>query len=176
MDTMLEVLDCEAYTKAYTTNATDTSFASLIPTTTEPVNATSALASGVHKVRREGASPKWLRVVPYGTGDANDVFDMWITGWQKIGTLWVPTRLVMLTCTLGTATGVASAAVTNSELFCDTITATMGISNVSYELYSPTDNTVAHALVKTNGCEYIQFSFDMTTGSPTGANCLFARV
>lgn len=166
----LAVKDGASYAKVRSTNATDTSFTAPAATTTRPASA------GVVNLRRFGTIPEWLMVVPYGTGDADDVFDMWITGWRKISTLWVPTRLVKLTCTLGTAVGVSGAAITDSELFADTITASMGISNVSYQLFSPTDNTPAHALVAPNGCELLEFTFDTTTGDPTGCNALVARL
>jgi hypothetical protein len=60
--------------------------------------------------------------------------------------------------------------------FADTITASMGISNVSYQLFSPTDDTVAHALVSPDGCEKVELLFDATTGDPSGMNCLVAKV
>ena len=47
---------------------------------------------------------------------------------------------------------------------------------MSYQLYSTEDDTPAHVLLSPNGCPIVQFTFDMTTGNPTGANCLYARV
>lgn len=168
----VSVRDSIGLAKGLSTNSTDASFTAPAATTTMPANGIS--------MRRGGGVADRIMVIPYGVGDADDVFDMWVTGWRKItlsgSTLWVPTRLVKLTCTLGTATGVASSPVLATELFCDTITASMGVSNVSYELYSTTDNTPAHAVVNCNGCNLIEFTFDMTTGNPTGANCLYARI
>lgn len=158
----------QSLAKVRTTNATDTSFASKVPTTTEPTG------EGVVSVRAKGVVPEAVVVYPYGTGDADDVFDMKVLGWRKVGTLWIPVPLVTLTCTLGAGVGVSGAAVTDSEKFCDTVTAAGGISNVSYQLFSPTGDLVAHALVWTNGCDKLEFIFDATTGSPTGMNALWA--
>ena len=158
------------FAKARTTNATDTSFASKVPTTTKPSG------EGVINLKREARASQWVELVPYGTGDANDVFEMWVIGWREIDGLWVPKRLVKLTCTLGAMTGVAGASVLATELFCDTVTASMGISNVSYELYSPADDTACHVKVQTGGNELLELIFDATTGDPTGMNCLVAFV
>jgi len=169
----ITVKDSIGLEKVLATNSAATSFTDPAATTTRPVNAIS--------MRRAGSIADRLFLVPYGTGDANDVFEMWVTGWRKITStagvvLWVPTRLVKLTCTLGTAVGVAGTEVVATELFADTITATMGISNVSYFLFSTTDNTPAHAIVELNGCDLVEFTFDMTTNDPTGGNCLYARI
>ncbi len=170
MEKIVICQDSEDFVKVCTANAADTSFAAKIPTTTKPTG------TGVVNFARQSAVPQWLKVVPFGTGGDDSVFEMWVTGWRKIATLWVPTRLVKLTCTMGTAVGVAAAAVVATERFCDTITATGGVSNVSYQLFSTTDNTPAHALVSPNGCSLVEFTFDLTTGTPTGANALVARV
>lgn len=170
MENVVVTQDCERYVKAFTANDASTSFTAPAATETEPSG------TGVIDLRRQGAVPQWLRLAPYGTGGDDSVFEMWVTGWSKIGALWVPKRLVKLTCTLSTSVGVAGSDVIETERFVDTITATGGISNVSYQLFSTTDNTPAHALVSPNGCELVQFSIDLTTGTPTGANCLVARV
>jgi hypothetical protein len=161
--------DTDDFVKVLATNSADTSFTAPVATTTKPT-------AGVVNLARQSAVPQWLAVVPYGTGGDDSVFEMWITGWRKVATLWVPQRLVKLTCTLSTSVGVAGAALVATERLCDTITATGGISNVSYQLFSTTDNTPAHALVSPNGCSLIQFTFDLTTGTPTGANALYSRV
>lgn len=158
------------YQKACATNAADTSFPSRIPTATRP-----DANDGVHSLQNDAYTKHWIRVVPYGVGDDDAVFEMWITGWSQIDGLWIPTRLVKLTCTLSTAVGVAGEAVVATERFADTITATKGVSNVTYKLQSTEDNTPAHALVFVEGYEFLEFTFDMTTGDPTGANCLWVR-
>ncbi len=168
----ISVRDSVGLAKALATNSTATSFTAPAATLTRPANAIS--------VRRAGSVANRIMVVPYALGDDDDVFDMWVTGWRKITadgvTLWVPTRLVKLTCTVGTCVGVAASPVLATERFADTITASMGVSNVSYELFSTTDNTPAHAIVSLDGCDLVEFTFDLTTGDPTSANCLYARI
>lgn len=174
MPSAISVFKGANYRKARTTNATDTSFASRVATLTEPTG------TGVIDLRSQGASPRWVSLIPYALGDDDDVFEMWVIGWRKVVvdgvTLWIPTRLVKLTCTVSTAVGVADSPVLATERFADTITASMGVSNVSYQLFSPTDNTIAHALVSPDGCEKIELIFDSTTGDPTSMNCLVAKV
>lgn len=161
--------------KALAANATDTSFASRVPTTTEPTG------DGVVGLRShpDQVVPTWLLLVPYGTGDANDAFDVRVVGWRRVGTLWVPTTLLEFTATLGTAVGVAGADVADTEKFADTVSdpATgKGSVGVDCQPTSPADNTVAHYLVDTRGCPKVEFLFDATTGDPTGANLLYAQV
>ena len=166
----LAVREGMSLAKVKATNAAETSFTAPVATLTKPAN------DGVVNLRRFGTIPEWVFLMPYGTGDADDVFEMWVTGWRKVGDLWLPFRLVKITATLSTFAGIATGDLVTTDLVADTVTATKGISNVSYELYSPEDNTPAHVLLKPNGCELLEFTFDMTTGNPTGANCLYARV
>lgn len=156
--------------RARTENATDTSFASKVPTTTKPSG------EGVIQLRQNGYAADELLLLPLGTGDADDVFDMKLIGWKEAGNLWIPVPLLLVTCTLGTPVGVDGEEVDDSEKFCDTITAGFGVSNVSYQLFSPTNNTIAHVRAKTNGFDLVEIDFDTTTGDPTGANCLYAAI
>lgn len=163
------------YRKARATNATDSSFASRVATTTTPTN------DGVVTLAADAGrtAPTWLMIVPYGTGDADDAFDVRVVGWRMVGTLWVPTTLLEFTATLGTAVGVAGADVAATEKWADTVSdpATgKGSAGVDCQPTSPADNTVAHYLVDTRGCPKVEFLFDMTTGAPTDANCLVAEV
>lgn len=162
--------------KAKATNATDTSFPSRIPTNTEPVD------DGVVTFGWPGAmTSNSCLVIPYGTGDDNDVFAMRVIGWRVIGNnprtrLWVPYLLAELTCTMGTAVGVAGMEVVATERFCDTLAIVTGNSNVTTEIVSPTGNIIAHAMIDVKGSHKVEFTFDMTTGDPTGANCLVAKL
>jgi len=36
--------------------------------------------------------------------------------------------------------------------------------------------TTIDAIVELNGCDLVEFTFDMTTNDPTGGNCLYARI
>lgn len=156
--------------RARTTNATDTSFASKVPTVTRPSG------EGVVDIRKSGYGADELILIPFGTGDADDVFDMKVIGWKQVGDLWIPVPLLLATCTLGTAVGVDGEGVDDSEKFCDTVTASFGVSNVSYQLFSPTNNTVAHIRAKANGFDLVEFCFEFSTNDPTGANCLYAAI
>jgi len=161
------------FRKARSSNSDDASFPSRVATTTEPTSdGVVDLTNGsVHR-----PAPQWLYLVPYGVGDADDVFDMVVLGWRRVDTLWVPTRLLKVTCTLSAAVGVSGAAVADTERFCDTVaSAAVGVSNVTYTLHSPADDTIAHVRVSPEGCERVEVLFDMTTGSPTSANCLVAE-
>lgn len=169
MDKVVLCQDTDDFVKVLATDSVDTAFTLPAATTTKPT-------LGVVNFARQSTTPQWLCCVPFGTGADNGVFDMWVTGWRKVATLWIPTRLVKLTCTQSASVGVAGAAIIATQRFCDTITATMGVSNVSYQLFSTTDDSPAHALVSPNGCSLIQFTFDLTSGSPTAANCLVSRV
>lgn len=170
------------YKKVRTTNAADTSFPSKVPTTTEP--------SGGGVINRSVAGDgSGLHLVFYGTGDADDVFDTRVIGWRKVTGgptgLWVPTIIAGLTCTLGTATGVAGSEVVATELFADTITITSGgeptvtadtTRGGTFRIFSPTANLIAWVVIPLYGFEKVELTFDMTTNDPTGANALYAFV
>jgi hypothetical protein len=162
------------FAKVRATNATDTSFASRVATTTTPAD------DGVVSIADVGSTaPTWVCLVPYGSGGDGDTFDVRVVGWRKVSTLWVPTILLQFTATMSTAVGVASAAVTNSERFADTVgdpATGMGSVGVNCQPTSPANNTPAHYLVDTRGCAKFEVLFDATAAGTTGMNCLWARV
>lgn len=177
--------------KARATNATDTSFSARPPTITEP---SGDGVVGLAGPAPGGVAPGRVVFIPYGAGDDDDVFDLRLLGWRRVGSgagpadvLWVPTILAQFTCTMGTAVGVAGAPVVATERFCDTIvihatitaqlkstdTDGAGAASTGHVLVcSPANNLVAHAVVLTEGCEKVELLFDMTTGDPTNGNCL----
>lgn len=172
------------FTKALATNANTSSFASKIPTVTEPSG------DGIHDIRGPGLEvPQRILLLPYGLGSDNDVFDMRLIGWKRIyvdsktkPTLWVPMVLAGLSATISAAVGVANSPVLNTERFADTITVTSGYepdttadttNNGTFVIQSPTNDLVAWAIVNLYGVEKIEFTFDQTTNTPT-CNCLFA--
>jgi hypothetical protein len=166
----LAVRDNPRLAKVKATDAAETAFTAPTYSLTKPAN------DGVIDLRRFGTIPEWLFLVPFGRGDANDVFEMWVTGWRRLAAGYLPIRTSKFTCTLSAFVGVAGGTLVVADKVCDTITATEGISNVSYELYSPEDDTPAHVLLRPNGCDLVEFHFDATTGDPTGMNCLWARL
>jgi hypothetical protein len=175
---LLETLSVP-FQKAHSTNPTDTSFPSKIPTGTEPSG------TGVINLGNAGAvAQNGLLVVPYGVGDDNDVFAMRVIGWRSIGKdpntrLWIPVLLAELTCTLCTAVGVAGKEVVDTERFCDTLALVTGNDDISIDIVSPSTTSaqlIAHAVIDVKGFQKVEFTFDMTTGDPTNANCLVAQL
>ncbi len=173
MPNYLEIRQSQ-FRKGKATNATTTSFPSKVVTATRPTN------DGVHVI----GTSVGIVVVPYGTGDENDVFEMHILLWRSMGAgsslCWVPTRVTAapFVCTMGTFAGSGGVSVlAATDLICDTITnsdATLTSQSLNVSLNSPTDNTAAYIVATTFGAELIEFIFDTTTGNPTGANCVFA--
>lgn len=158
--------------KAKETNATDTSFPSRPTRITRPSN------DGVHAC---GTYPG-IVIVPYGTGDNNDVFEMHVLLWRSLGvfpaTVWLPNRATTaFVCTLSTFAGPAGGILTTTDLVCDTITTAdtaITTQSINASIVSPADNTPAYIVLNTFGAEMIEFIFDATTGDPTGMNCLWA--
>lgn len=153
--------------KALTANGT--AYPTIQPTATEPSG------SGVLSpfISTNKTARRWLKLIPFGTDAADETFVLLVTGWEYTGDLWVPVTLCEVTCTMGTKTGVASKTVVNTEYFADTlaIVGTSGNSNVSFEMLSPADNTIASILVDTKGCHKVQVSAKAGTG--VNGNALF---
>lgn len=157
------------FTKALATSATDTSFASKIPTGTEPSG------DGVHN-RGSGHNERYVMVVPYGIGNDDHTFDMRIIGWYRVASdvnslLWIPVILTQVAVTLSTAVGVAGKTIIATERFADTISLTTGNDDIDQSITSPTGNVIAHFVCDTKGAEKIEFTFDK--GSGTDCNALF---
>lgn len=174
------------YRKVRSVNATNTSFPSKIPTGTEPSGdaGTATGASVIQLVHgRGGIVPCKAKFIFYGTGDANDVFEAKVIGWERCGsdtsTLWNPLILAHLVCTLGAMTGVAGKYLVATDLLVDTITVNSEPTITAdttrqgtLEISSPAADLIAFATVPLHGVEKIELIFDTTTGDPTGANAL----
>lgn len=128
-----------------------------------------------------GESPRSVLIVPYGEGSDGDTFSMRVIGWKVLGhdpytQIWVPINLLEVQATLSsTVPGVAGRLVAATELFADTIAIVTGNANVSVDVNSPADNTVAHLLLNLKGVSKLELTFD-TGGSATSANALLAMV
>lgn len=173
--------------RALTTNAATSSFASKVPTVTEPTN------DGVINLILGGGAVihEWMLLWPIGLGADNDAFSLRVLGWRKISqgqgvtdTLWMPTLLYEFSCTISAAVGVAASPVLNTERFADTITIVTqgkytdadsgGVSTRgNVEVTSPTNDLIAHVKAPLKGMEKIEFQFDQTTNTPT-MNVLYA--
>lgn len=172
--------------KARSVNATDTSFPAKAPTATEPSGdaGTATGASVIDVGHHCGVGQTHALLVPYGTGDADDVFAMRAVGWYQVGNdpasdLWLPVVLAELTCTMGTAAGVADTQVPAAGLFCDTLVIVSEPTTTAdttrdglVRVVTLPANGVAMAVVPLLGCRKLELTFDMTTNDPTGANCL----
>ena len=151
-------------------NSTATSFASRIPTTTEPTG------DGVYDCHPGGVAQdavlNYAMFVPFGRDTPGLTFDMRIFGWSLVAgsstDVYIPIRLVQCSCTLGSATGVDGSNLEDEELICDTIASVTG-SNLR-TVVSPADNTIAHMIVDVTGFCKVEAIFDRT--GATQANCL----
>jgi hypothetical protein len=150
------------------TSATDTSFASKVPTTTEPTGA------GVVDLTINPLVGRQLLLVFFGAGNDDTTFDARVIGWRKVGTLWVPCPLATLSCTLSSAVGVAGAEVVATDRFVDTVTAGFGNEDDKVWLFSPTSNLIARVLLDLDGFPKVEVIFDLT--GATSANCLYTML
>jgi hypothetical protein len=159
-------------------NANASSFASKIPTVTEPIN------DGVLNLQQSGVFiPPFVMLWPILLGSDNDVSSMRLLGWNKVlldtkTDLWFPTLIGEWACTACGAVGIAAAAVLNTERFCDTITPVAAHTrdkviaagtaiNSDFEVESPVGDVIGHIVAPIFGFQKIEFTFDQTTGTPT---------
>jgi hypothetical protein len=178
--------------KAFDVNTISPTFTPIIPTIVAPLSVIEGEpAAGIFDLvpGGRGLVPDSVVVNFFGAGAGT--FDARLWGWDRIGsdqitTLWVPRCLASFTCTLGAATGVAGAKVTNTDLFVHTLAvnaigpqafwpgldaAAAPIGRGTIRVFSPGNNLLAWAIVPLLGCEKLQFDFDMT--GATNGNALF---
>lgn len=164
-----------SYRRMLTTSATDTSFPSKIPTATKP---SESATSGVIDLRGID-NLNTVLLVPFGAGSDTDTFVMRVIGWSScevVGDsdrLWIPTTLGDFTCTLTTATGVASKSLVVADKFCDTIVnvaAYDDLDGITFRVRSPANDTIASILIDVEGHQMLEVTFDMT--GATSGNCL----
>jgi hypothetical protein len=155
------------YRKALATNSTSSSYASKVPTITEPATNSD---NGIYDVR----VAETLEILPYGIGANNDTFNMRVIGWRQIGpqatALWIPEILADLAVTLSNSVGVAGATIIATERFADAITVTSG--NPAAVVGTTTAETPLKATISVAGYNKIEFDFDIT-GTTTSMNALF---
>jgi hypothetical protein len=148
-------------------NATDTSFPSRVPTSTQPAK----------MVPADTVGNDTLELVPFGVGSGNN-FNMRIIGWRCVSpttagglALWVPTPIATLAVTLGTAaTGVANTAVGASQYFATSVVLTDGQAAVP----SAPSGTIARIIVGMDAFQGFELIFDRNS-SATSANCLYSK-
>lgn len=166
--------------KAFTTNLNSSAFTKKVAKTTKPSG------NGVLELG-PGAVPAFVRIFPYGLGADNDVFSLRVTGWHRVGsgptpgTLWFAETLLEVTCTISTFVGVVGSPVLATERFADTIAtvATVGeptrqadvTRSGTVAVFSPANDTPGWVVMRTYGCELLEFDIDQTTNTPP-ANAL----
>lgn len=160
------------YAKALSTSSTASSFTAKTPTGTEPTG------NGIISFTQSLQVPNFLELLPYGAGDDDDEFSMRVWAWRQFraSNLWIPKLLCEVACVMCTATGVAGTDVVATERFVDAITLVFGNDGESVRRLSPGSNLIASLLVDVQGAQKVELDFDMTTGSPTNANALYAAV
>jgi hypothetical protein len=162
-------------------NQSATSFASKIPTITEPTG------DGILDLRP--FPQPWVKLWPILLGAENDMASLRIIGWHSAildtyKTLWFPSVIGEFACTAGTAVGIAGAAVLNTERFADTITPVAARTRdeviaagtaigSKYGILSPTNDLIAHVIMPIAGFEKLELTSDETTGTPA-INALYA--
>jgi hypothetical protein len=140
---------------------TDTSFPSVVPTTTEPTG------DGTQSPPDERAQYDVLLRF-WGTGDPDTTFDARVWGWNLIGTLWVPDLVLACSCTLSATVGVAAATIANTGRFVDTISAS--IIPTDAELISPASDLIGSVRLFGLSHKKLQLVADLT--GATGANAV----
>jgi hypothetical protein len=155
--------------RLFAANVTGVAITAPSPTATKPSG------DGIlGPVRGEFEAGNGAKIWFTGTDAANETLTALITGWTYVeGTdnavgLWVPTPLLALSITLGTATGVAGAIVPETELFADTIAAS-GAYTSAYEIISPANNSPACLKLDFFGCALVQVQLARGTGASANA-------
>lgn len=167
------------YRKALAVNSAATSFATVGPTLTAPTVVTAA----GYGLRCDYSR---MRLVFYGTGDANDVFEVRVYGWDQYSTgagqIYIPVPVAGFVCTMGAMAGPAGGDLTTTDLFVDTITAatipiepTLAADTTrqgSVLISSPANDLIGFVDMPLFGYGNFGFAWDQTTGTPTGFNAL----
>lgn len=161
-DTVYPSTFAASFQKLYAANVTTSTLTAPTPTTTEPVG------DGVFEMGQGPVPANSLHLAFVGTDAQNETFTALVVGWRKLGALWIPTPLLALTITLGTATGVEESGVIDTELFADTIAASTAHTS-AYELISPANNGVAGVKVDLFGCQKVQVLLAVGTGASCNA-------
>lgn len=158
------------YERVYENHSSASSITAPSPTTTKP---STGVFSPFLPYRGEAGISNFIRFLLFGTDAANEDGVCNVYGWNKIGSLWIPTLLADLSATLGAATGVAGQLIADTDLIADTIAIDSGTSLAidSIDIISPADDTVGYVDLDVRGSELVQFLLS-TEGSAAGLNVL----
>lgn len=165
----------QPFRKARKVDATGSAFPSRIPAIIEPAG------EGVIELglSGEGCAPNGILLVPYAQCNNNDIFNVRLLGWRKLGTtlpLWVPFTLIQINCTASATVGVPETGVPATHRFADVLTLTIGNDDVSVDLVSPDNDLIAHVVADLKGANKAEIVFAAVSGSVTGMNCLYAML
>lgn len=118
-----------------------------------------------------------VKILFFGTSAADQTFKARLIGWRycverdtdwvKESAIWIPTTLAEFTLTLGTSPGLAGCVVDENQLFADTIaiSGTSGNDDVSIDIVSPADNTIAHVVADLKGSQKFEVTFDRNSSA-----------
>lgn len=128
---------------------------------------------GVHHV----AERNLAKLIFFGAGSENAQFYANVYGFAPVqggasGTLWVPTLICRLLCTLSTTVGVASQQIADTDKLCDAISLIEGDPTI--KIVSDVNNRVASVLVDLEGAHYLAVKFDWTSLASQSTNANFA--
>jgi hypothetical protein len=164
--------------RALVTNSTVTTFPGKLPLTAAP--------SGdgifdifdknlVPRLATDTYMPEQIALIPFGTNNDDETFDMRLWGWSKVqgSDIWIPRLIAQLAIILG---DIAANAVGTLHFLANTITVTDGPSDTSlYELITPTAlETAASIILPLGGVQHFEFDFDI--GTAATANCYWRAV
>lgn len=152
----------EAFTSLFSSVVTASSITAPSATTTEPTG------DGIYRMNVSSRPTSSVAISFFGGNTADGTFTVRLTGWRKVGSLWIPVPLLTLSGILGAMTGVAGAGVTNSQLFADTLAISTAFTS-AYEIISPTSDQVALVKVDLFGCEKLQVQLAKGTCDSVGA-------
>lgn len=152
-------------------NTTASSISAPSPTIVEPVSGSSNAVIDMHDVSRNQ-----ILLGFFANGSDNNAGQAMIYGWRAIPhatqegkKLWIPTPLLGVDLTFGTALGVAGYPIDANQRFADTIAVTSGKEHTdAYKLISNANNEVALVAIDHYGCRKIEVRFDI--GDATSIN------
>lgn len=163
-------INCEL-TKLLAANSTTASFdaSDLISTITRP--------SGAGVIDLSGSSstiPSKLVFFAFGEDAENETFLFRVSGWKKVGSLYVAQPLASVTATLGSIQGVSGQAITDDDYVADTMAIATGYNADFADVNSPTGDIPASLMIDTLGHNLFQVHFAM--GTATNGNLLWGKI
>lgn len=147
------------WNKLLSANSTTATFTAPAATVTNPPVSSGAISP---------IDGETLELMPFGAGADTNTFDLYVIGWSKINTLWVPKILAQLACTLTVSVGVSGASVVDTDRFCDSIVATKG----TVVIPTSVADTPLSAIIDITGWQYLSILTNRGS-SATNANTLW---